>query len=347
MSLAVLKFVLDNIHTGVLVFSPGGEIVLANKAALMILRLSEKNADRLPSVLSRQFIDAAGQGMIVCQGPGGRLLSCSLSPIPFFKDNEGGTNIMAMIEDVTEQVKMGAQRERANSLSAMGEMAAEVAHQIRNPLGGIELFTSLLGREIAGEESLERFIENIQGGVKEINHLITNYLALARPPRPVKTAVNIGRLLEEAISAATEVLEHNSIQTILGLNFQSAWVEADSELMLQVFLNIILNAVEAMASVNDRKNRLEITMKNEQRRVKIKFHDNGPGIGEKELARIFNPFFTTKDKNLGLGLAVSHRIIDAHGGLIQINSRLGLGAMVTITLNMMPAKQIPAKHLRS
>jgi signal transduction histidine kinase len=238
--------------------------------------------------------------------------------------------LVALIEDVTFQVHLGAQRERTHTLSAMGEMAAEVAHQIRNPLGGIELFASILGREVKGEPGLERLVSQVLGGAQEINHLINNYLALARPHQPIKKPVSVARLIEEAIQAAGDALQQKGIQTRVNAA-EEAWVEGDEELLLQVFLNLVLNAVEAL----NPGGRLTVALSADRRRVEIRLTDTGRGIEPRDLDRLFNPFFTTKDKTLGLGLAVSHRIIDAHQGLIQVQGRPHQGATVTVTLPAM------------
>jgi signal transduction histidine kinase len=341
-----LTHLLDNLSTGVLVFDPDGRITLANQSAMKLLGIDtlptvDQENDSVPLLpaafgnLLREARDlAGGRKLVVHQGPNGRLLSYSLSAFDW--PGEPLTRgVIVLLEDVTSHAHIGAQRERAQTLTAMGEMAAEIAHQLRNPLGGIELFASILYREVEGDESLSRLVDNLRGGVKQVSHLITNYLTLADLPRPVMAPVIIDDLRGEALNASAPFLERSGIDIhVRGVGGQNV-VEGDRELLLQVFLSLILNAVEAMPDGG----RLTIDVESTRRRMNISFMDTGCGIPAENVSRIFNPFFTTKNKSLGLGLAVSHRIIDAHNGLIQVESQAGRGTTVRLTL---PLLAVPA-----
>jgi signal transduction histidine kinase len=329
-----LTHILDHLRTGVLVVNMAGEVTLANQAAIRLLGI-DKSVDAeasLPPALNTSLRRLRQGGevkeMMVCRGINGALLSLSLSPFSWPGDDGVESGVLALIEDITEPVRLGVQRERTQTISAMGEMAAEVAHQLRNPLGGIELFTSILGREVSGDDGLERLVDNILGGVREINQMITNYLALARPPQPVTEPVDLVKLTEEALTAADEALQHRRIQIQVKSPDCPVLVEADGELILQVFLNVILNAIEAL----EPGGRLTVQLRLRNRKAEAVFSDSGCGVSSEDLQRLFNPFFTTKEKKLGLGLAVSHRIVDAHHGLIQVKSQPGRGTVVTVAL---------------
>lgn len=337
-----LTHIIDSLRTGVVVADADAKVIMANIAAqnVMGFHASESDEINLPSVLSKRIMEFSSSDstsvyekggsfneLVVFNGPNNRLLSCNLSSFPWHGEGAGAPSVIILIEDVTEQVLVGAQRERSQTLSAMGEMAAEVAHQIRNPLGGIELFASILGREVKEDESLERLTDNILNGVSEINHIITNYLVLARPLQPIKKFIDVNTLIDEALIAAQESLKHRGIAIQRNIP-NPVWIEGDPELLLQVLLNIILNAVEA----HENGGVLGIDLAKSSNQATMTFSDTGKGIPSRDLGRIFSPFFTSKQKNLGLGLAVSHRIIDAHHGLMQVKSRLGRGTTVTITL---------------
>lgn len=329
-----LTHILDHLRTGVLVVGAAGEVTLANQAAVHLLGIDESDGgditlpQPLQTSLRRLRQQADGKEMVVCRGLNGSLLSLSLSQFSWPGDDSIESGVLVLIEDITEPVRQGVQRERTQTITAMGEMAAEVAHQLRNPLGGIELFASILGREVSGEDGLERLVDNILGGVREINQMITNYLALARPPQPVKEPVDLVKLVDEALTAADEALQHRRIQIQVKSPDCPVAVEADGELILQVFLNVILNAIEAL----EPGGRLTVQLRLRNRKAEAIFSDTGPGISNEDLQRLFNPFFTTKDKKLGLGMAVSHRIVDAHHGQIQAKSQPGRGTSVTVTL---------------
>ncbi|MFH1138387.1 MAG: ATP-binding protein [Pseudomonadota bacterium] len=338
-----LAHLLDNLKVGILVLNPQGKVALVNQAAAGMLMPESAGRDRLGGEAGLELLDKwteplwdagragrneYGRGIVVLRGPAGRLLSCSISPFPWPGDDSGEQGIIVQVEDITGQVSIGAQRDRSRAISAMGEMASEVAHQIRNPLGGMELFASILGREVAGDENLSRLVEHVLSGVRQVNHLLTNYLTLANPPRPHKVPICLDPLVEEALAAAERALEQKKIKVDLKSDQKPVWIEADPELILQVFLNMILNAVEAL----EFGGALEVEIKTAGPTTEIIFRDDGVGIPPSHLDRVFNPFFTTKEKSLGLGLAVSHRIIDAHNGLLQVKSRAGRGTKVTVTL---------------
>jgi two-component system sensor histidine kinase HydH len=183
-------------------------------------------------------------------------------------------------------------------------------------------------------------VDHILSGVKQVDHLITNYLALADPPRPAVSPWDLRVLADEALNASAHALDQRGISKIVVYPKEPALAMVDRDLILQVFLSLILNAVEAM----NRGGRLEIRIEPGDRQFQISIKDTGPGIAPKDLPRIFNPFFTSKKQNLGLGLAVSHLIVDAHQGLIQVESRPGRGTCVTLTLAR-PALEAPAPGL--
>lgn len=337
-----LTHIIDNLGVGIAVFSLDGSLVLANRTASILAGDPEFMGSSLDgdgdSVKIGPTIESLAPGgydpslenrprLFFTEGPGGRLLSTSVSGFPWPEEEGGGDGLIAVIEDVTDQAHIGAQRERTHTLAAMGDMAAEIAHQIRNPLGGVELFAEMLGREVSGDENLTSLVNQVQNGVKQVGRLISNYLILVSPPHALKTLVSLGNLISAAVSAAGPALEEAGF--IVAVEGElSATIEADAELLQQAFLSLIFNAVDA-APV---KGRLEIEIRLIDQRVEMLFSDNGRGLPTRDVNRAFNPFFTTKEKNLGLGLAVCHRIIDAHQGWISIKNRNGHGAVVTVAL---------------
>lgn len=331
-----LTHLLDSLTCGVVVLSPDGEIVLANKTASDLLGLGGSKSEGPPETAPLKSPEAwvgrrrksGEREVIITRSPEGRILSSTLTPFPWPGPAAACSGVIALVEDVTEQAAIGVQRERSQTLAAMGEMAAEIAHQVRNPLGGVKLFASLLGREIAGDENLEQMIEQILSGVKQVDHLITNYLALADPPRPAVSPWDLRTLVDEALAASAHALDRRGISKAVIYPKEPAMAMVDRELMLQVFLSLILNSVEAMS----RGGRLEVAITPGDRQLHISIKDTGQGIALEDIKRLFSPLFTSKEQSLGLGLPVSHLIMDAHQGLIQVESRPGRGACVTLTL---------------
>jgi signal transduction histidine kinase len=330
-----LAHLVDNLTSGVVVLDPKGKVTLANQSAAHLLGVTHWRLTEADRVLGGPLWEAAkpvleegGRQVIILHGPEGRLLSCALSSLPWPEQQADKRGVIALIEDITDQAQIGAQRERTQTLKAMGDMASEIAHQLRNPLGGIELFASILKREVEDDENQTRLLDHILSGVKQVNHLITNYLTLARPPRPIKTPVSLDSLLDESLVAAAQALAQGRIEVRVKRAPLSPQVIGDPELLLQVFLSIILNSIESF----ERGGCLNIEIKANERQARLIFRDNGRGILSKDLSRVFNPFYTTKEQNLGLGLAVSHQIVDAHQGMIQVKSRSGRGTTVNLSL---------------
>jgi signal transduction histidine kinase len=330
-----LAHLVDNLTSGVLVLDPEGKVTLANQAAAHLLGVNHWRLTEADRVLggplweaARPVLQEGGRQVIILHGPEGRLLSCALSALPWPEQQTDACGVIALIEDVTDQAQIGAQRERSQTLKAMGEMASEIAHQLRNPLGGIELFASILKREVEDDDNQVRLLDHILSGVKQVNHLITNYLTLSRPPRPIKNPVSLDSLLDESLVAAAQALAQGRIEVQIKRSPLTPQVAGDAELLLQVFLSIILNSIESF----EQGGRLNIEIRANERQARVIFRDNGRGILSRDLGRIFSPFYTTKEQSLGLGLAISHQIIDAHQGMIQVKSRSGRGTTVNLSL---------------
>ncbi|MBI3600603.1 MAG: hypothetical protein HY097_08175 [Nitrospinae bacterium] len=224
------------------------------------------------------------------------------------------------------------QAERNSRLTAMGEMAARIAHEIRNPLGSIELFASILQREIA-DENQKRLVNHISSGVKNLNHVISNLLTFTRQPKPVFKEIDLHKFLDNLLQFGEFLMDKNNIR--LEREYYPSLLSAlgDEELLKQVFLNIIRNSVQAMPEGGVLKVKTGVGKKGRNDKyVEVKVSDTGAGIAKDNLDKIFNPFFTTRDKGTGLGLAIVHTIIESHNGIIEVESDVGKGTTFTILL---------------
>ncbi len=218
--------------------------------------------------------------------------------------------------------------ERKNRLAALGEMAAGMAHEIRNPLGGIQLYASLLARDVEDRPQSLTVVHKIAAGVKHLECLVSQVLQFTR-----EIAVHPVEMdLAEAVERAAELSEaqrqvRGVICDVAGPS--SLIIRADPLMLGQALLNLMLNAIEAMESGG----RLQVTygeVEDEAGRFRVVIQDTGPGIPPGILDRIFNPFFTTKDAGTGLGLAIVHRIVEAHEGTIIATNAPGGGAKFEI-----------------
>lgn len=234
------------------------------------------------------------------------------------------------LRDVTEAVLRAQQATREDRLAAMGRMAAELAHEIRNPLGSLSLFSGMLVQDLAEQAGPLELARKMQEGVGRLNRVVGNTLAFSRDLRPKAGAVFLRSLWEDSLRSATlaeTVPWDNQIPE------QATW-QGDPDLLRQVAQNLLQNATRAMEDVESA--RLVLNAVEEQLDGQPCWHltvaDNGCGIPSEALSKVFDPFFSTFGGGTGLGLAVCHRIVVAHGGLLFIESEVGRGTTVHLRL---------------
>lgn len=226
------------------------------------------------------------------------------------------------------------QRERDSVLSALGEMAITLAHEMRNLLGSVELCADMLAIELKDDLQRRDLAQTLIEGVYALNGIVTNLLTFAHPCRPFFAPVPLHAVLDEAIACAGYALKEKRIRLVKEYAPADPVTCADRELLKQVFLNLILNAVQAMSE--DRHLTISTQMsqdKSGRKMAEVYIKDTGVGIPPEHLNRIFEPFFTTKARGTGLGLALVRRILDQHRATIRVESELGRGAVFTIVFS--------------
>lgn len=218
--------------------------------------------------------------------------------------------------------------ERKERLAALGEMAAGMAHEIRNPLGGIQLYASLLAKDVEDRPASLSVVRKISDGVKRLEGLVSQVLQFTREIRANVDSADLAEVVEETIELATAAAAAKGVRLVTrGPNPMP--VTIDSRLMGQALLNLVLNAVEAVSEHGMVE--LEYGSGGEDgSQFHLIVQDNGPGIGPEIMDRIFNPFFTTREMGTGLGLAIVHRIVEAHDGAITAANRPEGGARFEI-----------------
>lgn len=219
------------------------------------------------------------------------------------------------------------QLRRADRLSALGELSAGLAHEIRNPLGSLEGAVAILRRSELPEKTRQEFSEMAEREVTRLKGLLTNFLEFARPQPPRRTSVEPGSLLESVSRLAGETAKMAGIRIrIESSHARSIFV--DAEQVRQVLLNLVLNAVQAMPSGG------EIVLRSQQTNdsVLLEVADQGIGIPEENLERVFNPFFTTRAGGTGLGLSIAYQIINRHEGHLSVSNNPDRGVTFTVVL---------------
>lgn len=216
---------------------------------------------------------------------------------------------------------------RSDRLATLGELAAGLAHEIRNPLAGISGALHVLGSQLEPDDERRALLSDVHAQITRMNKTLTDLLQHARPARPQRIAVEINALVEQSL----RFLPHERIDIVRRLDQSLPFVQVDPNLLHQAFLNILVNARQAMP----RGGRLTVETRphpSSERSVEIRFTDTGTGIPSDHLRRIFQPFFTTKAQGTGLGLAIAARAVEEHGGRITVDSAVGRGTTFTVAL---------------
>jgi len=331
---------------GVVVTDEDGKIFSFNRAAERITAMSSAQVcgKTLAAIIDREntdgdvaaLSDPAHEGVVEVQmtlpDSDIRYVRFSIAPLTSADGRVQGRVIS--MQDITPIKKLQDQANRSGRLAAMGEMAAKIAHEIRNPLGSIELFASLLRKELAADNDKKVIAEHISSGVRNINNIITNLLLFIRPEQqPEMQVVDVHAPLRDSLFFAEhQVNTNSSIDVVTRFAPHDLTIYGDLELLGQVALNLILNAIQAMP---DGGQLIIATRKIKEacgRHIaEIRFADTGCGIPQKNMDHIFDPFFTTKKRGTGLGLAIVHNITKAHGGSVDIKSLPEKGTECVVT----------------
>jgi signal transduction histidine kinase len=231
-----------------------------------------------------------------------------------------------------ERLRLKEQLGRAERLSAMGEMAAGISHEIRNPLGIIRSSAELLKKKVAKIDPANALPDIIVEEATRLNGIITDFINFARPRSPKVSPCRVEDIIEKNITFLTAQIDQGRYR--IEKNYQNPLpdIMADAPMLHQSFLNIFINAMQAMPEGG----RIGIAIRVEGGRVVIDIDDDGQGIPADLLDKIWDPFFTTKDKGTGLGLGIVKNIIESHGGGIRVANREPHGARVTIGLPIIP-----------
>lgn len=240
-----------------------------------------------------------------------------------------GQEVVRLREELAGKNRQLRRRER---LAALGELAAGVAHEIRNPLGGIQLFASLLARDLEDRPSEQRVVQKIIAGVARLESIVTDILEFGRPSKASFGEVSLARMIQEVVELAAPQIQQSRVTVESPAQESECTLATDSMMLQRALLNLVLNAVEA-AGRSTESGRVEIALRcMDDENVVIAVKDNGPGIDPELLDRIFNPFFTTKDSGTGLGLAIVHQIAETLGGSVQASNNIGGGAVFSLRL---------------
>lgn len=334
---AFLTQVLDRLPCGVIVSRPDGEVRLINPEARRLLELDAQSytPTQLPvlaewasaAITEKSYIEHEWTSKT---SPEKFTFAVTVAPLECSQDSEPET--IWIVRDISDQKRCAAEREEGRRAHALAEIAAVLAHEIRNPLGSMELFTSLLAEATKKMPEANHWTTHLQSGLRSLSATVNNVLQFHGRPSSELFPVRIDRALQHTVEflAPLAAAQGHTIQFENSIG--SVSVSGDAHRLQQAFLNISLNAFRAMPRGGTLTIRLQWATDCEPNVLRIDFQDEGSGIEPDILEKIFSPGFTTKAGSPGLGLSVCKKEVEQHGGRIHVASRLQQGSTFTIYL---------------
>lgn len=311
----------QNVPVGVVRFDKRGSFLSANRIAEQLLSIPHGTIKNI-TLEDLGFRDLKVRAINRIRDRKRHIL---LTLIPVFENGRKRVGSICFIESTEAEEKL----ERARELEVIGEIAAQVAHEIKNPLNAISMIIQRIKSEfmIAPQDEAKELLSIVVDEIKRIERSVNRFIGIAAPLRLKKRCVNLQELLDEVLDLFAEELKEMSINA-RKIYATDASILLDREKMREVFVNIIKNALEAMPPGS----RLKVALFKKENEVHITVRDYGEGMDEETLEKAGQPFFTTKAKGSGLGLVFVRKTVEAHGGRISIKSKKGNGTLVEVIL---------------
>ncbi len=341
-----LSSIIAHVPVGIIVLDLDGRINLVNEEAQRLtgIRALEAVGQPYGDVFSSDINVADSALFTLVNGPEidprertYKAAAGEANPVRFstnwiYGEQGNRIGVLEMIEDLTIIKNLHEQMRRRSDLATLGEMSAQVAHELRNPLAGVQGFAQFLLEDIAEDHSARHTVEKIVGGVRDIEKIASRLLEYTRPLAPAFGETDMIELLRsEADLILSEIKSSGrNIDVQVVVPKERVPVDCDSTLIKQVVLNLLKNSIFAIES--EGVVRVGLRWNLLRNRVDVFIEDNGAGIKEEHLDKIFNPFFTTRTKGTGLGLAMVKKIVDAHDGVITVRSELEKGTRFDLEL---------------
>ena len=345
--------ILANLDDGVIALDASGNVIFFNDASEILTEISSPAAvgQPLQQIFKREpwLVDldnktqpprrtrARAEGDLISRWGRKIPVSVTVSPLQDRYGHFVGT--ILLLRDIKRRKELEEDLNRGDRLVLMGTLGAGLAHEIRNPLGGIKGAAQLLRRSADGNPTVREYTDIMIREVERVNQLIEQLLDLSRPAQLELAPLNIHEVLEDVLLLESQTLGDKQLQVKKWFDPSLPPIRGDRARLTQVFLNLVKNAFQAMESgtfavttrlETDYHVREHGTAPN--RLIWVDLADQGTGIREQDLPHIFSPFFTTKNNGTGLGLATCYRIIKEHGGTIRVESTEGQGSIFRVSL---------------
>ncbi|MCD6407426.1 PAS domain S-box protein, partial [bacterium] len=348
-----IRSLLDNSPFGVVSFDKLGQITIFNKQMEKLMGRKEEEVRGKPfsEVLPPSVVPIVKKTLHrkvpiteeIFLNHEGRKYNIRLNVVPFWDEEKHFIGIQLIFTDITKIKKLEEEIRRADKLASLGVMAAGLAHEIKNPLVSIKAFAQLLPKRYQDEEFRNTFSDLLIREVDRINRLIEQVLAFSKLKIPKFEKVDIVKVMKSALILFSTQSKKKNLKIFENYYSDSIIIEGNEEKLQQAFLNILINAGEAIKD----EGIIKINVSDEGENVRIEIEDNGCGIKREFLEKIFDPFFTTKEKGTGLGLSIVSRIIDEHKGKLRVESEEKIGTKVIIILRKRMKERTNELHYSS
>lgn len=321
---------IESLPSGLLTTDLAGSILIFNRAAEHITGTPRtaaigNNITTVFPFVTRPIETLRGEGTITVDDTR-RIIGLTLSPSTDSSGQE--TGYICIFQDITDLKRLEAELKHKETLAAIGELSANMAHEIRNPLASLKGSIEILKEGALTKAHGEKLMNIALSEMDRLNTIITDFLTYSRPKPPEFLSFDLHSLLDEIIQLTRNAVmsaDNISITKDFGGYYE---IVADPQKLRQVFLNLTMNAIESMPGGG----LLIIKTRKVHNTMVVSFKDSGIGISPENLKEIFYPFFTTKDRGTGLGLSIAYRIIEEHRGRITVNSIPGLGTTFEVTI---------------
>ncbi len=344
-SLRILRNLHENIiqslTSGVITLNLDGKIISANRTGLEILGISGedkilgKDLGQFMTGLHLEDLVSKKREQMLYTTPDGSMVTLGFSSSDL-KDTDDKTHgYIIIFQDLTEVKELEDRLRTSEKMALLGQLAAGLAHELRNPLSAISGAVEILSSDVKPTEDNLRLVRMASQEVERLNLLVEDFLILTMPIQKLTTLVDLGRIVNDTVESFAKTIRRGNIEIINQVE-NGIYVQADSYRLKQAVWNLLLNSVDAMPIGG----LIIIKSKTEENNVVIEISDEGKGIDENFISRIFDPFFTTKEVGTGLGLAIVQKVIEGYNGNINVVSSRGKGATFVITLPRF--KEVPA-----
>jgi signal transduction histidine kinase len=340
-----LTEILERMPNGIVVADSAGKIVASNGAAERMMGLPHSPDPGEPMVrisgaacAVARCLGAKEPAVVTVDGKKGEPLRLKVSSTPL-TDPGGATGaFLLVLEDVTDDQLLAERSERGRRLASMGEMAARIAHEIRNPLTSSRLFLEMAIQDVrnSSKDDALHNLEKLGGVLGTIESTVSNMLGFIRNHRPEGRSFDPEAELRECVEQIRPLLSERGITVGIENRISGERAVSDPHLLRQAFLNVLLNAVQAMQGEGERRLSIRISRRTirkgerEERYLRFRFADTGDGIPGDAMQRIFDPFFTTRREGTGLGLTVVQSILLSLDGFAEVESRVNEGTAVNL-----------------